>query len=377
MSRIRVVVALLFLASVVSHGQTTTRLTKPDFEYAPEFSGIAGVRELSDGRVIVVDRKEKKVLMLDANGGESPIGREGSGPGEYLRLGSLVALPADTTLIEDNGNSRYLVVAPSGKPAGVLPLVTLRPQEGVTYGLSPRGVDAQGRLYFAMPNALSSERVQLLRLDRRRDRFDTVASIRNERFGTQRGQPQLRAGGASFGMVVSGPWPVKDEWVATSDGWIAVAHNEPYAVEWTSPAGVTTRGQPIAYAPVKVTEVERQRWREQQSANAGTLTTRDASGKEEVRKIPVPEPEKWPEQMPAFSGTGSVIAAPTGTVWIRRLGPAGARTLTYDVVDRKGAVIERVEIPADHSVVAFGRGMVYVVRTDEDGLQHLQRYRRP
>jgi hypothetical protein len=177
-------------------------------------------------------------------------------------------------------------------------------------------------------------------------------------------------------MVLSSPWAIKDEWTAATDGWIAVAHNEPYSVDWISPSGVTSPGKLIAFTPVRVTEAEKKRWRDQQAGNAATITSTDASGKTEVRRVPVPEPEKWPEQMPAFSGPGSIIASPNGSLWIRRLTKAAAEVVSYDVVDRKGALIERVELPAEHNVIAFGKGVVYVVRTDDDGLQHLQRYKR-
>jgi hypothetical protein len=57
-----------------------------------------------------------------------------------------------------------------------------------------------------------------------------------------------------------------------------------------------------------------------------------------------------------------------------RAAPAAAKIVTYDVIDRAGAVVEHVTLPLQHRVVAFGKGAVYVVRQDEDGLLHLQRH---
>jgi hypothetical protein len=56
-----------------------------------------------------------------------------------------------------------------------------------------------------------------------------------------------------------------------------------------------------------------------------------------------------------------------------RAAPATAKVVTYDVIDRRGNVIQRVELPLGHRVVGFGTSSVYVVRQDEDGLQHLIR----
>ena len=359
------------------HAQPVTRLTKPDVEFAAELSSIAGVHERSDGRVIVLDRKEKRILALDAAGGATSVAREGSGPGEYLQPTALIALPGDTTLIEDGGNRRFLVIGPDRKATGVLPMVTLKPSEGVTYTVTPRGVDRQGRFYVLTPTGLApNERIPILRYDRRREKFDTIGSVLNERFGAARGQPQARVGGASFGMISPTPWGVKDEWAVLGDGSVAIVHNEPYSLDWVSAAGAATRGKPISYEAVRVTEAERQLWRKQQLDRAGTLTTTDASGNKQVRKIPVPEPTSWPERLPAFSGQASVVGAADGTVWIRRLGPASAKHASYDVLDRTGAVIERVELPLNESVIGFGRGAVYVVRVDDDGLQYLRRYKR-
>ncbi len=366
---------LVSIAPVVA-AQPVTRLAKPDVEYAPELSGIVGIHELSDGRVVLLDRKEKKILLLDDRGGVTPIGRDGAGPGEYLRPTSLVALAGDSTLIEDGGNRRFLVLGPGGKPIGTAPLVSMKPQEGVLYTVTPRGVDAKGRLYVLMPTGLSGdERMPILRYDRNSGKYDTAASIRNDRFNVQRGQPTVRSNGASFGFNAPMPWAVKDEWAAFADGYIVVAHNQPYSVDWISPTGSTMTGPAIPITAIKVTSKEKDAWRAQQLENAPSLTTTDASGKTTTQKMPVPEPEQWPEVFPAFSGQGSVVASPRGTVWIQRLGPAGS-AVAYDIVDRAGKVAERVELPAGHRVIGFGPSSVYVIRTDDDGLQHLQRYSR-
>jgi hypothetical protein len=47
-----------------------------------------------------------------------------------------------------------------------------------------------------------------------------------------------------------------------------------------------------------------------------------------------------------------------------------------DVFDASGSVVRRVSFPATHRVAGFGKGTVYLVRTDDDGLQWLERLNR-
>ncbi len=48
---------------------------------------------------------------------------------------------------------------------------------------------------------------------------------------------------------------------------------------------------------------------------------------------------------------------------------------TYDVFDAGGNLVQRVSLPNDRRVTAFGDGGVYVIREDEDDLQWLERYK--
>ena len=95
----------------------------------------------------------------------------------------------------------------------------------------------------------------------------------------------------------------------------------------------------------------------------------------------LPEPEfaetKPPyDAGPGFAG-GAVLIAPEGEVWVLRTRPAGDKIPTYDVFDRTGALIKKVSLNPSSRVVGFGKGVVYVARSDEDDLVYLQRFARP
>jgi hypothetical protein len=54
----------------------------------------------------------------------------------------------------------------------------------------------------------------------------------------------------------------------------------------------------------------------------------------------------------------------------------GDATPKYDRFDAAGRLVGQVTLRPRSRVVGFGAGTVYVVRTDEDDLQYLERYRR-
>jgi hypothetical protein len=49
---------------------------------------------------------------------------------------------------------------------------------------------------------------------------------------------------------------------------------------------------------------------------------------------------------------------PDGRIWIPERGSAGLRpsSLIYDIIDRNGQIVDRVQVPAPYVVVAVGRG---------------------
>ncbi|HEX9630918.1 MAG TPA: hypothetical protein VGA02_00535 [Gemmatimonadales bacterium] len=72
---------------------------------------MAGLRELRNGRVVVSDRLERTVTLVDfATGDMTAIGREGQGPGECGMPGVRFPLGGDSTLMLDIAAMRGLVL---------------------------------------------------------------------------------------------------------------------------------------------------------------------------------------------------------------------------------------------------------------------------
>ncbi|MEE8571887.1 MAG: hypothetical protein V3T20_01360, partial [Gemmatimonadota bacterium] len=188
-----------------------TTLTTPTAEFPEPFSSLAGLRELSDGRVMVSDRLEKAVRILDfGNGGMREIGRVGSGPGEYQMPGDLLPLPGDSTLLVDFGNMRVTVIDPDGR---LHRSSSMQHQTGRF--IHPAGADSQGRLYFddlgsfragpAGPSELPDS-AAVLRWDVEAEVFDTVGFM-------PRPEVQMMSsggGGARFSMGRMNPLQARD-----------------------------------------------------------------------------------------------------------------------------------------------------------------------
>ncbi len=124
-------------------------------------------------------------------------------------------------------------------------------------------------------------------------------------------------------------------------------------------------------------EAEKEQVREARKKNRPMTITMGPGGATNTAppNIQVPEPE-FEETMPPF-GQAGVLATPDGEVWVLRNRPASDKNPAYDVFDRSGAVLKKVVLEPNSRVVGFGKGTVYVAKSDEDDLQYLQRYKRP
>jgi hypothetical protein len=78
-------------------------------EPGEEFTNILSVRELSDGRVLIADGREGRVVLVDLKTGVvQQVGRKGQGPNEYGNAGPLIPLAGDSSLMVDYMSRRWL-----------------------------------------------------------------------------------------------------------------------------------------------------------------------------------------------------------------------------------------------------------------------------
>lgn len=238
------------------------------------------------------------------------------------------------------------------------------------------------------------------------------------------------------GMRVSAtinPLPVTDDWAVLSDGTIALVRGRDYRVEFIGADGSRSVADKVPYewqrlsdddkvAFIDSTRVAMERRRAEFAAGGGAaggaggggnftfgaggdgggrqqvITMRmdgpgggtpprrggsdsaqgrrnNANADNQLPPINFVSPSELPDYKPAF-GVGSVRSDMDDRLWVRTI-PTKATTggAIYDVIDRSGKLVDRVQVPADATIAGFGKGGVVYVGVREGRELRLQRVR--
>lgn len=359
-------------------------LRKPDASYAEPFSMIRGLRELADGRLMIADPLEQMLAIIDMRTGDiETLGSVGPGPGEYRQPDGLFALPGESTLLVDLGNARLTVLGPDGSFGETMPITQGEPGPGGGLRIIlPQGTDSQGRVYFEpmggrAPGAGLPDSVPVVRYDRARGAMDTLLQV---------GLPRMKrsiSGSARDQRTQISPVPLspEDAWAVAWDGRVALARASDYHVEWIGPGGRVVRGERVEFQPVPIRRADKEEWVENLGGGLMVgVTIDDGERRVSFRRgggagasVDI-DGFEWPDTKPAFVSNG-VYVTPEGDIWVRRHVPAGEPPM-IDVFGEDANLKARLRLPEGRRIVGFGRGTLYLIRTDEDGLQWLERYRR-
>jgi len=360
----------------------TSSLIGPTAVLTQGFTRIAGIRELRDGRVVLLDADDRSVHVVAAGlRGLSPVGRTGSGPGEYQLPSRLFALQGDSTAILDSPNGRLLVVTPDAVPGGIIDLRYASGASGTrpTAMPVPMESDARGRFYSqASPIAANANGESML--------VDSAAIVRWVPDG-----PRDTAGYVAVdnsrrrlmgGITASTPRPPFSpvaRWTVSRGGRVAVVYPEPFHVVFFSNRGERHVGPSISYEPIKLTEIHKEAYREEAERPRPrvTVSLRDRSSAIATTRWPFQEPDEWPDFLPPFTSQAVLKFAPDGNLWLERTVPDPGQQLRYDVIDSTGVLVGRVLLAPETRLVGFGVDAVYVVRRDEMDLEYLERYPMP
>ena len=369
------------------------RLDRAEAAFPEPFTSVAGLRELSDGRILIADRTEKHVSFIDfATGSMRQIGRVGEGPGEYQSPGGLVALPHDYTLLLDLANLRLSRIAPDGKLE-----MESWPMLSPNGLMRPSAADAQGRLFYSasggMRMALGGggastppDSLPIIRWDPATDVTDTVGMFYSPS-ATSRGGGNIslstgRSGRISLAGFRQQPFSPRDAWAALPDGGVAVARATTYRMDWYR-NGVSTPGPTIEYDPIRINRAEKEAWADRQANQTATFVAigggGGGGGGRSGATFEVPRPDldeiDFPDYKPPFPVSG-VRATPDGMIWVQRYQRHNEERELFDVFNGRGELVKQVWLPAGRRLVGFGNGVLYAVMTDEDDLQWLERYKR-
>jgi hypothetical protein len=371
---IAVMLSLLCASSASAHAQVV-RLDRPDATLDEPFSFVRGVRELSNGRLLVADWIENRVVVADfAAQRVRQVMREGPGPQEVRLPTAIHRLRGDTSLLVDEGNNRLHVLGPDGR--SVRSFVTDVPGRG-----GVRGIDATGGFLHAIPawsegpNALPDDSVRIVRWVPGTDGDGrVVAVVQGTRYRKDRSpamQPRMPLVGFAS----------QDAWVVAPSGALVIVRATPYRVEVHAPGRPPVVGpsNTVSTRPVSLDDKKRYM---REFASSSPVSGRGPDGGM-GRGPEVPEAEivrmvgtaEWAERLPPFDAS-SVLAAADGRVWVGAPVIPGA-PVRFDVFDSAGRRTLQVELRPGRRVAHVGTRGVYIVASDEDGVQTLERYRLP
>lgn len=391
--RLLILAAMSVAGASLVEAQATARLSGTPRTHPAEFTTVTGFRVLDDDRVVVSDIREQSLQLLDFRDGSArEVGRRGAGPGEWANPSTLFTMPGDSTLMEDPGNGRFLVILPDGRPGPTFRLT----DESLASVAGLAGVDPTGRLFLlrtvppANPGrgAAGTGVVEVYRHDRRSGRSERIA---------QYAEP---AGEVSAARILPGgmlqlatnlPLAASDAVAAVPNGELAIIRANPYRVDRIGRDGALRQGQPAEAPRIRVTQAEKDAFVRGQVRPGGIIVSGGpnaaaaAGGARERPRTPqftgdvesLFSPDMtWPEFKPPFVGR-PVVGAPSGDLWVMRSRAHDDPHPVYDVFGSDGRVRMRVQLAPRSRVVGIGRTVVFVARTDEDDLVHLERYALP
>jgi hypothetical protein len=252
----------------------------------------------------------------------------------------------------------------------------------------------------------------IFRVDLATRKMDTVAYIKTQKIKMNTSQD---ANGRIMMTSEINPLPIVDEWAALPDGSVALVRGRDYHIDWVAPDGSRSSSPKIPFEWQRLSDEDKVAFidsvkaaRERMGANAPVVATPGGGGATNAQQGPPPgaggggeqrvmifggppggdggrgrgnaagapvnftpqmnfvAPSELPDYKPVFLN-GFVRADLDGNVWIRTIPTkAIAGGPVYDVVNRKGELVDRVQIPVNRSITAFGPGGV-VYLTNRDG----------
>lgn len=341
------------------------QLGPPSAQLTTQFTRIVSISELADGRILIADHLERSVVVADFTSDVvSPVGRIGQGPEEFTNVTAIMPLARDSSLMADLQTRRWLVL----HGATIVRTVPLNAPALLSTAGHVLGVDGNGFLLSRKWPRLedqigAADSVILIRVAASSGVVDTVAKLGPSatRTAVQRdgsGQPRR----IEFTFPILG---VDEQALLFLDGWLAIARLRPYRVDWRSPAGAWIDGPPLPFREIPVNDREKQAYRERRIAlGLGAPSDRAT----------------WPTTVPAFLPSfwyqphAALVAAPDGKLLIARTPTADRVESSYDMVDRSGKLVAQVVLLVNERIAAIGSRGVYVVATDEFGLERVRRH---
>lgn len=392
------------------------------------FGPTVTVRHTATG-VLVNDIANRRLLNFDARLAEFTVVADttpATASAYGGRMANLIAYKGDSSLFVDAQSQSMLVIDGAGQVARVMALPRSRDAMVLGTAIGNAGLDAQERLvYRAMPQMNfrmiagpggvperpeQPDTAPIVRVDLASRATDTIAYVKVPRpkMDVQRDES---TGRMTFNMTVN-PLPTVDEMVVTSAGAVAIVRGRDYHVDWIRPDGTKESSPKMPHNWQRMSDEEkvtfldslkaaRERFLASQpqadTPPAGSTTTTTGPGGQQQRTtivmggaaaaaapgggpmgmnnrnvswVPANE---LPDYKPPFFN-GQVRADGDGNIWVLTIPTrALAGGPVYDVINAKGELVERVQVPANRTIVGFGSGGVVYLAARDGGTTTLEK----
>jgi hypothetical protein len=349
---------------VLSLGPATGRVD-------PETKSIFSIRELKDGRVLLADLTGRSLLVVDfAKGTALTAARKGRGPGEFQAPGPLCPAGADTTLMRDwDYDALYLIVRTTivkstvsdrlDELQSLYGRVTCSDRNGTALFVREQAPPPGDKVYDKRDSST------VLRFDFRVRRADSLARLL---IGPKRTKVVVdEKGNITSEQMLFPFFSASESVVLFSDGWLAIARLDPYRVDWLSPTGQWTYGKPLGESKIPFDESQKR-------------VALEWYGEQFGMEAPAASRYTWPDIMPPFTSWvpgRPALPSPDGRLLIWRTISAGHLETKYDVIDRRGRREAQLVLAPNERIVGFGTRNAYIVVTDSNGRQFLERHAWP
>lgn len=391
-------------------GVPIIELPAPSTRSTVSQGGVLGVRQLSNGSLLVNDAKRRQISLLDSSLRLVDVVRD-SAPGFASSYGarSVAMFPylGDSVGLASYDAGSLLVMAPSGQIVHSLAPIGNEMVVGLAIERQS-GTDDRGRIVYqgqlredpalGLARAKIPDSGLIVRADLDARRIDTIARIKTS------GSTKLlgREGNGPVRFSTE-PNPLRDEWALLSDGNIAIVRGRDYHVDWIHPDGSMTSSPKLPFDWKRLSDEDKQHLVDsistQVAARLGRAMAPPPAGTPQGDQTPglrrradappadrPPMPTEYvaPDLKDIFDyypplRQGAVKPDMDGNVWILPATSAQSKNgeLVYDVVNAKGN-FHRVRVPLGRSIVGFGKGgIVYLQSGDVTNGFYIEKVRVP
>ena len=399
------------------------RIDRPVATSKREFKALTAVRQLPNGNLLVNDGSRRQLLMLDSSLNTVSVVADSSAGSTHAydaAFGGLVAFAGDSSLFIQPRVPAMYVIDPNGVIVRVASVA--RPQDvyAMAYPSTSGnpGIDAKGRWVYrgstppaARPTLvpggppawmIGPDSAPIVRYDPATHTLDTISKYKISQLKAKM-YPQENGG--SRAVMQRNPIDMLDDWAVLSDGSVAIVRGRDYHIDFVNPDGSMVRGPKMAFAwealgdDAKTALLDSLKAADEDSRKSSAPAAgsgigsgggnaaggrSSGSGSSGVATTPGPPPgARLPAEFPSVSdlpdyrgpfGQNALRPDGDGNLWVRTTHHEASAGVVYDVVNRQGKVIDRVQLQPGRTIIGFGRGgIVYMVAGEDEATSSLEK----